>query len=160
MPHEDGIHVHGRFPAGFLTWVIRNRLLGEVSAHEILHICSGSLREPITVDIRPETNPKIVADGASLPFRDDSFRAVLMDPPYSDDYARNLYGTENPRPSHLLREAIRVLEPQGRAAILHVAVPMTPKGAHFVDCKGFTTGAGFRIRALTIYEKNQRSLGF
>ena len=156
--HIDGIHVHGRFPPGFLAWIFRNRLLGEVPANDVLHVCSGSLREPWTADVRAEVKPRIVADGAKLPFRDGSFRAVLIDPPYSDDYARNLYGTENPRPSHLLREACRIVEHQGRFAILHVAVPMTPPGADFIDCFGVTTGAGFRIRALTVYEKRQATL--
>ncbi len=156
--HEDGFHVYGRFPPGFFQWVLKNKLLGDVAAQDVLHVCAGSIKARWTVDLRPETKPIIVADGMRLPFRDASFPAVLADPPYSDEYARNLYGTENPRPSRLLREACRVVVPQGRFAILHVAVPMTPPDAQFVDCIGVTTGAGFRIRALTVYERRQEGL--
>lgn len=157
--YEDGMHVHGRFPPGFLRWVLRNRILGDdVQRQDVLHVCSGSLREKWTVDLRPHVKPAIAADGTSLPFRDASFKAVLLDPPYSDEYARNLYGTENPRPPHLLREAVRVVRPQGRVAILHVACPFTPEGADWLTVYGITTGPGFRIRALTVYEKRQAEL--
>src|SRR6185436_1386971 len=52
--------------------------------------CSGTLgpEEKWTVDLRPEARPRVIASGTHLPFRDGSFRAVMMDPPYSDEYAR------------------------------------------------------------------------
>jgi ubiquinone/menaquinone biosynthesis C-methylase UbiE len=99
-----------------------------------------------------------VANGAALPFRDASVPAVLIDPPYSDQYARNLYGTENPRPSWLLREAARVVQPCGRIGMLHVAVPFAPPHCRLVTVYGVTTGVGFRIRAFTIYERAQAGL--
>ena len=157
MPDLDGLHVLGRFPQGFLAWVLRKDFL-RAERNDVLHVCSGALRERLAIDLRPEVKPAVVANGESLPFRNDSVAAVLMDPPYSDEYARNLYGTKNPRPSRLLREAARVVRPQGRIAMVHVAVPMTPPGCSMVECVGVTTGAGFRIRALTIYEKEQRGL--
>jgi ubiquinone/menaquinone biosynthesis C-methylase UbiE len=99
-----------------------------------------------------------VADGRALPFRDASWPAVMLDPPYSDQYARNLYGVENPRPSWLLKEAARVVQPGGRVGILHVAVPFAPPGCRLVKVYGVSTGVGFRIRALTIFMKDQNGL--
>lgn len=92
------------------------------------------------------------------PFRDASFPAVMLDPPYSDQYARNLYGVENPRPSWLLKEAARVVQPGGRVGILHVAVPFAPPNCRLVTVYGVSTGVGFRIRAFTIYERAQATL--
>ena len=97
----------------------------------------------------------MVADGEYLPFRDGAFGAVLLDPPYSDAFAKNLYGTKNPRPSWLLREAARVVRPNGRIGLLHVAVPITPAGCKFIKSFGVVPGPGFRIRAFTIYEREQ-----
>ena len=156
----DGFAVYGRYPKGFLDHVVRSQWLGDVRRDAILHVGSGTLSvsEAWTVDIRPQAKPRVVADGAALPFPDGSFLAVMLDPPYSEHFARVLYGTENPRPSWLLCEAARVVVPNGRIGILHVAVPFSPPGCRLITVHGVTTGVGFRIRAFSIYEKHQASL--
>lgn len=156
----DGFAVFGQFPDGFLEDVIRLKLLGDVSRDEVLHICSGTLgpRERWTVDMRVAARPSVVARGEALPFRDATFKAALIDPPYTEEYARNLYRSEFPRPSHLLREAARVVQPCGRIGLLHIAVPITPVGCEFVTSFGLVPGPGFRIRAFTIYQRQQHSL--
>lgn len=156
----DGFAVFGQFPYGFLADVIRLKLLGDVTRDEILHVCSGTLgpRERWTVDCRLAARPAVVAQGQALPFRNAAFRAILLDPPYTEEYARNLYRSEFPRPSHLLREAARVVTHGGRIGLLHIAVPITPEGCQFVTSFGVVPGPGFRIRAFTIYERKQASL--
>jgi hypothetical protein len=156
----DGFAVFGRYPNGFLAHVLKTRLLGDVARDEVLHVCSGTLSasERWTVDLRPEAQPTVQASGTALPFRDGSFAAVMLDPPYSDEYARNLYRVENPRPSWLLKEAARVVRPGGRVGMLHVAIPFSPPDCHLVNVWGISTGVGFRIRAFTVYEKAQTGL--
>ena len=78
----------------------------------------------------------------------------MMDPPYSDAYARNLYGTANPRPSWLLREAARVVVPGGRIAIMHVGIPFAPPDCRLVRIWPISTGVGFRGRWVTIYQRH------
>jgi hypothetical protein len=128
--------------------------------HEILHVCSGSLPpgEGIRVDVREEAKPDILADGRDLPLEDDSVAAVLIDPPYTPQYARDLYDVEYPRPSHLLREAARVVRPAGRIGFVHYLVPMPPPGCSLIKVLGLSTGFGFPMRAVTIFEKPQRGL--
>lgn len=156
----DGFAVYGRYPNGWLAHVFKCRLLGDVARSEVLHVCSGTLSESETwtVDLRSEARPRVQASGTALPFRDGCFRAVMLDPPYSDEYARNLYKTENPRPSWLLKEAARVVVPGGRVGILHVAVPFSPPACRLVNVYGVSTGVGFRIRAFTVYEKRHAEL--
>lgn len=156
----DGFAVFGQFPYGWLTDVVRMKLLGNVARQDILHVCSGTLseHERWTVDIRPSARPSVVAKGQALPFAEASFSAVLLDPPYTEEYARNLYRSEFPRPSHLLREAARVVKHGGRIGLLHIAVPITPVGCDFVQSFGVVPGPGFRIRAFTIYQRVQASL--
>lgn len=158
----DGFAVFGRYPHGFLDHVIKQQLLGDVRRDEILYVCSGTLgpAEKWTCDVRREARPLVQASGTALPFRDASFAAVMLDPPYSDQYARNLYGTENPRPSWLLREAARVVRPSGRIGMLHIAVPFAPPGCRLIQVYGVSTGVGFRIRAFTVYERAQSDLPF
>lgn len=152
--------VYGAFPVRFVPWALR-RL--RCSPSEVLHVCSGMLTAEdvgggTRVDIRPEAHPDIVADGRDLPFADGYFGGVLIDPPYSVEYARDLYGTEYPRPSHLLREAARVVRPCGRIGFLHYLVPNPPPGCRIVAVRGVTQGCGYRIRAFTVYEREQDQL--
>ena len=157
----DGFAVYGRFPKGFLAHVLRHRWLGDNTTREqILHVCSGTLSETErwTIDIRHEARPTVRASGAALPFHDASFSAIMIDPPYSDQYSRDLYGVENPRPSWLLREAVRVVRPSGRIGLLHVAVPFPPKGSTLINVYGVVTGTGYRIRAFTVFERDQCGL--
>lgn len=149
--------VFGQYPAGLikkvLPWLRCRR-------DQVLHVCSGCLPpgEGIRVDVRPDARPDVVADGRALPFATDSFEAVMIDPPYTEQYARDLYGTEYPLPAHLLAEAARVVRPCGRIAFVHYLVPMPPEGTFHVKVLGCSTGFGFPMRAVTIYEKEQDGL--
>jgi hypothetical protein len=127
---EEQVGIYGMYPKAFvpkiLPWLVCDR-------SKVLHVCSGGLPpgEGIRVDIRPEAKPDIVADGRALPLEDGSVEAVLIDPPYSEHYARELYGTDYPRPAHLLAEEARVVRPNGRIGIVHYIVPNTPTGCVF-----------------------------
>ncbi len=122
----------------------------------VLHLCSGSVNRGITVDIRSETNPTIVADARDVPLPDESFRWIMIDPPYSKEYAENLYGTGGhyPKPGQLMREATRLLVPGGMVGLLHFQVPMIRRPLRMVEVRGITTGMGFAIRAFTICRKD------
>lgn len=80
-----------------------------------------------------------------------------MDPPYSPEYAANLYGTEDhyPKPGELLREASRLLCPGGRVGLLHFQVPMFRKPLKLIKVIGVTTGLGYNIRAFTVFEQTR-----
>jgi SAM-dependent methyltransferase len=149
--------VYGMYPASFiprmLPWL-------KCPRSEILHVCSGGLPpgEGIRVDVRPEAKPDLVADGRDLPFEDGVVAGVMIDPPYSEHYARELYGTDYPRPAHLLKEAVRVVRPNGRIVFVHYIVPNPPDGAVFVRCFGLSMGFGYPMRAVTIFERTQPDL--
>lgn len=149
--------VFGMYPKSFipkiLPWLRCDR-------RRLVHVCSGGLPpgEGIRVDVRPEACPDIVADGRSLPFEDGSVDALLIDPPYTEHYARDLYGVAYPRPAHLLREAARVVRPQGRIGFVHYITPNPPPGCRVVKVFGLSTGFGFPMRAVTIFEREQQHL--
>lgn len=153
--------VWGAYPKNFATWAIK--VLG-YHPREVLHVCSGALSSSdvaggLRVDLRSSARPDLRADGRRLPFRAGVFAAVLIDPPYSVEYAADLYQTEYPRPSHLLREASRVTRPGGRVGFLHFLVPSNAgTGLRFDRVYGVTQGLGYRIRAFTVYRKPQSGL--
>lgn len=149
--------VFGQFPRALigklLPWLRCER-------RKLLHVCSGSLPrgEGIRVDIRPAARPDIVADGRALPLRDGSVDAVLIDPPYTEHYASDLYGCEYPRPAHLLAEAARVVRPAGMIGFVHYIVPRPPPNCAFEKAFGLSTGFGFPMRAVTIMRREQPRL--
>lgn len=153
MPEQ----VFGMYPAALIPklmpWLRCNR-------REVLHVCSGGLPpgEGIRVDLRMEARPDIIADGRRLPFKDGSQASVLIDPPYTEQYAKDLYGVDYPRPAHLLAEAARVVRPSGRIGFVHYLVPMPPPGCRFIKVLGLSMGFGFPMRAVTIFERDQASL--
>lgn len=149
--------VYGQFPRGLIAKLLP--WLG-CARHEVLHVCSGSLPrgEGIRIDIRPAARPDILADGRAMPLADGSVQAVMLDPPYCEDYARQLYGIEYPRPSHLLREAARVVRPGGRIVMVHYITPAPAPGTRFVKALGLSIGFDAPMRAVSIYERDQPRL--
>jgi len=153
-PFSDG----GGYPLRFVEWAYREmESIGgkPVDETKVLHLCSGSMVTGVRVDIREERKPDIVADCRNVPLPDESFDWILADPPYSEEYAKNLYGTEKdyPKPGQILKEAARLLKPGGLYGFLHFQVPMPRKPMKIVNVYGITTGAGYAIRAWTLLRK-------
>lgn len=143
----------GGYPQRFLGHAYAT--LGVTDPSRVLHLCSGSVKTGVTVDIRPEVGPQIVADCRAVPLPADSQDWIMADPPYAESYAENLYGTGKsyPKPGEILREACRLLKPGGRFGILHFLVPMNRKPMRLVKVYGITTGCGYAIRAWSVFEK-------
>lgn len=152
----------GGYPLQFLP--LAYQTLGVTDPSRVLHLCSGSVRVGVTVDIRRDAGPSVVADCRSLPFADESFDWVMADPPYSRRWARQLYGLTKrnyPTPVAITREAARVLRPGGRVGILHYQMAPAPgfrgRGRtgtlRLVGVWGLVLGPGTQIRAWTVYEK-------
>lgn len=115
------VRLHGQYPPGFLE----RALALFPGVQEILHCPSGTVEgSGITVDrIRDGVRrPMVVADAASLPFRNHSFDLILADPPYTEKDSRK-YGC---RPFPLRRamdEWWRVLGAGGHLGVLHTYIP-------------------------------------
>jgi SAM-dependent methyltransferase len=153
-PWPDG----GGYPHGFLEKAYLT--LGVTDPTKVLHLCSGSVTVGVTVDIREMVRPRVVADATRLPFADETFDWIMCDPPYNREYAENLYGvgTKYPSPGKMLREAGRVLRPNGKVGMLHFLVSMFEAPLQLVGTWGITTGLGYQIRAWTVYQKQQATL--
>lgn len=150
-PFPDG----GGYPYKFVDWAMKE--MGCTDARQILHLCSGSMRSGTRVDIRESMKPTVVADVRRLPFPDCSFDFIMADPPYSKEYASNLYGTGDayPPPGAIVKEACRVLRPGGCLGLLHFMVPMITKPMQIIRIYGITTGSGYAIRAWTLMVKGR-----
>ena len=143
----------GGYPLRFMSFAYN--VLGVTDPDKVVHLCSGSVTRGIRIDIRPEVNPTIVADCRKVPLSDGSCDWIMADPPYSREYAKNLYGTElfYPTPNEILKEASRLLRIGGRIGLLHFQVPMFRKPLNLIQVYGITTGLGYNIRAWSVLEK-------
>lgn len=144
----------GGYPIGFLKRAFT--ILGVTDPAQVLHVCSGSMRIGVRVDIRPEMEPTVVADARALPFPEASFEWVMADPPYSREYAANLYGTGDvyPDPHQLAQECLRVLKPGGRMGFMHHIVPKFKRPGRLLNVYTITQGPGYNVRAWSVFTRD------
>lgn len=99
---------NGRYPYHYISMI--DAVWGPES--NTIEVCSNSVDNCMTVDINPEHHPTIVDDGQTLAsIRDETFRRWRCDPPYNENTAREMYGTELPKTSKLLEAGARVCKP-------------------------------------------------
>jgi len=130
-----------------------------------LWLFSGSWKDPAgtTVDIKPEVRPDVVANCEVLPFKDEAFDFVMLDPPYSELEARTLYDLDYCNIFNVINEASRVCAPGGTMAILHRLAPfhapqenIHKKRMQPIAIVGVYTIAGYvNMRALTVWRKRE-----
>ena len=149
----------GGYPIGLVEFA--GRVMGVTDYRRVVHLCSGSVRAPLTFDLRPETEARCLADVRHLPIRSSSVDWVMIDPPYSVEHAEDLWGlgAEYPTGTAIFREVERVLRPGGMAAYLHFLVPRLPAAMERIAVYGVTVGPGYRIRALTIARRRHDQPG-
>jgi len=112
----------GGFPRFFEENLIR--LLGYPQA--ILQPFGGLAEYGIRMDLKPETKPDLVWDAHDIPFMNESFDCVILDPPYSDQQAADLYGTPKLNKAQYIREAVRVTREGGWVVVYGDKEPARP----------------------------------
>lgn len=150
----------GAFPRGLIP-KIKRRWWGT----KRLWLFSGSHKDStgITVDIKQELQPDVAANCELLPFTDESFDFVMLDPPYSEEEARKMYDLSYYSLLKVMNEAARVCAPGGHVLLLHRTIPFIhpketshKKRLHLAGVVGVYTIAGWtNMRALTIWRKRE-----
>jgi len=107
-----------KYPGCYPLWFER-KLPDILETNNYLHLFGGMADTGIKIDISPDVNPHVVADVHSLPFPTNHFPGAMADPPYSKEFAKNLYNTEYPEWSVWTREMVRCTTPGGRIGIMH-----------------------------------------
>ncbi|MHC4753120.1 MAG: hypothetical protein ACYTFW_25055 [Planctomycetota bacterium] len=92
-----------------------------------IHLFSGKSETGFRVDINPNVSPDMVCDAHFLTLASNSFDAGMADPPYTPEFAENLYGTKYPQWSVWTKELVRVVKPGGRIGVMqNYIVPRLP----------------------------------
>lgn len=121
LPRPNKSKYIGSFPLHFEKKLLR--LLDiDPEKDKILHPFGGKAEFGIRCDINPDVNPDYVCDAHSLPFGDNEFDLVILDPPYGEDYAQRLYDTKKYgklRFKTYTAEAVRVCKEGGFVVCYH-----------------------------------------
>ncbi len=147
----------GGYPNGYLQALRRKGWWGI----RRLHLCSGSVKDGVTVDIKPELRPTVVCDlEIGIPFKDSTFDAVFIDPPYSEEQAQNLYGLPLLSIPKLLKEASRVVRHDGLVVLLDLRVWVPPKELDWLAlCAVYVANRGPKpLRAIQVWRKKPAPL--
>lgn len=110
MRGKDG----GSYPYNYLEMI--DKLFGP--DNDTIEVCSHSVKgvnlggSCFTVDINPDCNPDLAADGQTLAdIPDNKFSRWRCDPPYNAKTAKKMYGTELHITAKLLQEGARICKP-------------------------------------------------
>lgn len=114
----------GCYPLGF-----ENKVVELLGTKEYVHFFSGLAKTGYRIDINPNTNPDLIANVEDLSqIKDNSFGGGLADPPYTEEFARNLYKVPYPKWSLWTKELVRIVRPNCKIAIMqNYVVPRLPK---------------------------------
>lgn len=94
----------------------------------ILQPFGGKSEYGLRCDFKLEVNPNINCDAHFLPFESNSFDFVLLDPPYSNEEANEIYNTPDLKVITFLTESARVCKPNGHIAVYHrLMLPRPPQ---------------------------------
>lgn len=152
LPRPNKSKYIGSFPLHF-----ESRLLDLLRVPEgamILHPFGGCAEYGVRVDINPEVMPDIVGDAHNLPFGDDIFDAVILDPPYSDEYSERLYATKGVKFKQYTKEAVRVLKEGGFLVMYHYLATPTISGTVLIKRIFMETRMWHKLRCVHIHRKD------
>jgi hypothetical protein len=142
----------GKYPFHYLEMI--DYVFGR--EENTIEVCSGSVSGCFTVDLNPKTNPRIVDDGQTLAkIPNDTFNRWRCDPPYNDNTARIMYGTNLPKPIRLLEAGARVCR---NCSLLFLLLgPLNyqwhPKGTKRIAYINMTVVPNNEIRCLNVFYK-------
>lgn len=150
------------YPGGFPRGLIK-KIQRKWWGQKRLWLFSGMFKDPdgITVDINPDVKPNHCCNCEDLPFDDESFDFVMLDPPYSEKEAKELYNLPNINIIKVIDESARVCKPDGYVILLHRLIPcyhpyenQHKKRLKLEAVVGVFLITGYsNIRALTVWRK-------
>lgn len=152
--HFGRMEKGGGYPGGMLDFLYEK--MGVTDPDKVLHLCSGSIKRGVTVDLRPESGAQFICDARHTPFEDESFHWILADPAPMEPYNTAMYGIppeQFPTPEELMLEARRLLKPNGLFCVLSILEPYAPHHMAHVGAYAILVGVGYYIRGAFIYRK-------
>lgn len=155
LPRPKPDCYRGGMPLHCENWLILlAKNIIQVDDPAILNVFCGMNTQGVRVDIiQEEVNPDICCDVHELTkFVDGEFDIILADPPYSNEEARELYGTPKLKYKTWTQECEKVLKPGGLLIIYHKNVMPNPNPKKFFVAKRvFVGNRPYHIPRTAIY---------
>ena len=148
----------GGFPVGFIKYLKENGWWGDKRCY----LCCGKVddEDAVRVDIKEEVNPTHLEDARNTSLPDEEFDCIIIDPPYSKDLAKSMYGTEKVWSwiNSFTKEALRLCKEDGLIITLSYEVPRRIKGCDLVACIGvYQAMSVAHMRCLSVWRKTSKT---
>jgi hypothetical protein len=133
LPRPKPDHYKGGMPLYAERWLLQlaRDILDQQDA-KILNLFCGMNTEGFRVDINPEVKPDLLCDAHELylymplEYLKNKFDVVFADPPYSNEEAKELYGTSKLNYKRWTHEATHYLRPGGLLIVYHKYIMPNP----------------------------------
>lgn len=160
LPRPSKSKYIGSFPLHFEKKLLRELKVGTRGPEykfKILHPFGGKAEFGTRVDLKPEVNPDVIADAHNLPFKNDIFDVVILDPPYNDEFSKRLYDTGKIklRWCKYTAEAVRVLREEGYLAVYHYLATPRIEGTVLVKRIFLETRVWHKLRCIHLHQKKE-----
>lgn len=163
LPRPKPDHYKGGMPLYAEEWLIdlAKDLLQNNKAN-ILNLFCGMNKIGYRVDIKEEVKPDLVADAHNFAdkfhngYQIFKFDIILADPPYSEEEARDLYGTPKLNYKKWTTEADKVLKRGGLLIVYHKYVMPNPNPEKYiVEKRVFIGNRPYHLPRVAIYFKKK-----
>jgi len=144
---------YGQFPSTFVKRILAGFPTKE---NRFLHSCCGRCRIDGAINLDIHNLPEVdqIADVENLPFSDNSFDVILIDPPYSEEDASRYKVKRLINSRKTMTESKRVLVPGGWLLWLDEKYPsFRRKDWELKGLIGIVTGFERRTRLLSMWRK-------
>lgn len=154
LPRPKRDKYRGGMPLYAEEWLLKlaKEILEDENA-EILNLFCGMNKYGFRVDIKPEVEPDLICDAHKLTdYIDTEFDIILSDPPYSNEEAKEIYGTPKLNYKKWTAEAEKLLKPNGLLIVYHKYVMPNPNPNKFVVAKRVFIGTRtYHLPRVAIY---------
>jgi hypothetical protein len=160
LPRPKKDRYKGGMPLHAERWCLdlARELYGDKDA-EILNLFCGMNQQGFRVDINPAVNPDLVCDAHHLSEHlTQQFDVIFADPPYSDEEAKEIYGTPKLNYRKWTSEATKLLRPCGILVVYHkYVVPNPDPKVYRVVKRVFIGSRAWHLPRVAIYYQKQAS---
>lgn len=163
LPRPSKNKYKGGMPLYCEAWLIR---LAKDILHNhnprILNIFCGMCKYGYRVDINPKVKPNLLCDVHRLSESlKTQFDIILADPPYSNEEAKEIYGTPKLNYKKWSKECDKLLVRGGLFIIYHKRfMPPPNKNKYFTIKRVFIGGIPNHLPRIAIYYKKRMRTGF
>lgn len=160
LPRPKPDHYKGGMPLYAEKWCLQlaRDLLGKQNA-TILNLFCGMNTEGVRVDIKAEVHPDILADAhfVSNVFPEGTrFDIIFADPPYSDDEAKEIYGTPKLKYKVWTSECTKLLSDGGLLIVYHKYLMPNPNpDVYHVEKRVFIGNRTYHLPRVAVYFKKE-----